>query len=215
MMRLYVIVSILLVIGCNKEQPELYLLNPQNEYTGRLDSIRFEWISNETGSKNLVVSNDPDFSSAVLDTMIDTDFFISIDYSPNKNYYWKIRTKKLESETEFITTDPLSEIISEYDVETKRTRWSRPPGGSETVTFDEKVKFGRQDDLIRLQFGAGRVDRLCKYYDYFEGRYLYGYLPGSSNGTYFYIDAINREIEISSRIGGLGSGTIYYTKFSY
>lgn len=210
-----ILVTVILVIGCNKVEPELNLLNPQNEYTGRLDSIKFEWISNEVGTKNLVISDDHDFSKIVLDTMIDKDFFISVDYSPNTDYFWKIRTKKLESEAQFKTTDPLNEILPEYDVETKRTRWSRTPEGSETTTFHEKINFAKEDDRIRVQFGQGRVDRLCKYYDYFEDRYQYGYLPGHSNGTYFYIDTENREIEISSRSGGLGSGTVYYTKFNY
>lgn len=213
-MRAIPLLLFLLLLAC-REEPELTLFKPLEDYSGRLDSVHFRWLSNEIGDKTLLVSDDSSFSNVLLDTTIDINHFTAVEFRPNTTYFWSVSTRKLKAEAQFTTKDPLDQILPQYDIETSRTRWSRPPGGSETIRYNQQITLTREDERMRVQFAQGRVDRLCRFYDYFDGRYLYGYLPGSSNGTYFYIDAENREIEISSRIGGLGSGTIYRTKFNY
>lgn len=213
-MRLFIIASILLVISCNKEQPELYLLNPQNEYEGRLDSVAFEWMSNEGGTKNLIVSDDYNFQNILLDTIINKDSFIAVKFSPDKEYYWKVKTKELDSDTRFETIDPLLDISPDYEVEILRLRFENTSNIWDSLRYKDTVSFMRENGRLRIQLGGGYIDRWCNYYRYYLGRYIYDY-PSGSNGTSIYLDRVNQEIEIYSRVGGIGSGTIYRARFKY
>lgn len=111
--------------------------------------------------------------------------------------------------------DPLNEISSQYEVETLQIRFESSPHRVDTTRFKEEIRFIKESDGLRVQHGKGYIDRLCEYSRFYEGRHIYSFPHSASNGSTIYIDVINQELEVSSRIGGIGSGTIYHAVFKY
>ena len=215
---------IMISISCDKQisiscdNPELVLLNPQNEYYGRIDSITFNWMSSEVKPKNLVIRSGESFENIHLDTIINSDSFIAIKFRPGEEYFWSVSTDKCESSTTFTTNDPLDGIESQYEVETLKYHFMSgyPPG--DTTIFLDTVRLVKENNKLRVQYNLGRINDLCDFFRYridLEA-YKYEYIAGFGDYTYVTIYPKIREIDVWSRKGGgLGGGTITKTRFPY
>lgn len=229
MMRFLFTAVIIGLIGCKKtaiepdsileseQEPkqELILQHPQHEYAGRLDSVTFEWTSTEMGMKHLILSAHNDFSEVLLDTIVAENTFTVVDLQPGKDYFWKIKTENLAAATSFNTIDPLLDLSSQYEVETLQISFESSPSRVDTTLFVETINLIKEDKGIRIQHGKGYINRLCEYSKYSEGKYIYSFPYSASNGSSLYLDRMNQVVEVSSRIGGIGSGTIYTARFNY
>lgn len=227
-MRILLLSLICLTFACNKEssltgnpleeeiyQPALTLLHPKAEYSGRIDSIRFEWSYSEAAPQQLVIASDPQFNDILVDTVLMDNHFTATNFSPAQDYYWKIVTKEFDTRVLFSTADPLEDLPSQTQAETLKISWTLTTNRYDSTMIPEVIRLTNEDGGLRIQHGEESIDRLCQFENYFEDQYLYQFALSGSNVSYVYIDPNKRIIELNSRIGGIGSGSIYKTIFTY